>query len=57
MKQVEKMEKVLDLETQHEDVLEEDKEDEKENKMEEEKEDFIAVASDVEEEKVAIVID
>ena len=51
------MEKVLDLETLHEDVLEDDKEDEKENKMEEEKEDFIAVASDNEEERVVIVID
>ena len=44
------MEKVLDFETLHEDVLEEDKEDEKENKMEEEKEDFITVASDTGEE-------
>ena len=51
------MEKVLDLETQHEDVLEEDKEDEKENKMEEENEDFIAVASDTKEENIVIVID
>ena len=51
------MEKVLDLETLHEDVLEDDKEDEKENKMEEEKEDFIAVASDNEEDRVVIVID
>ena len=50
------MEKVLDLETLHEDVLEEDKEDKKENKMEEEKEDFITVASDTEEEKSEIVI-
>ena len=51
------MEKILDLETLHEDGLDEDKEDEKENKMEEEKEDFIAVASDTEEDKSVLVID
>ena len=51
------MEKVLDLETLHEDVLKEDKEDKKENKMEEEQEDFIAVALDTEEEKIVNVID
>ena len=51
------MEKVLDLETLHGDVLEENKEDEKENKMDEEKEDFIAVALDPEEGIFVIVID
>ena len=58
------MEKVLDLETQHEDAFEEDREDEKEKDREwekdteEEKEDFnIEIASDTDKERNVIVID